>query len=114
MAAVKLCLNWRDFETNMRLNFGRLRQDGNFCDATLVCEEGQVEAGLKSIQKKGGGGGHQHPQDTSEKESEDTSGKDKSGDISHQGQVVLMVWAGDDGGEVENQEVAADPPGSSE
>ena len=42
--SVKLCLNWRDFETNMRLTFGRLRQDHNFCDVTLVCEEGQVEA----------------------------------------------------------------------
>ena len=42
--SVKLCLNWRDYETNMRLNFGRLRQDHNFCDVTLVCEEGQVEA----------------------------------------------------------------------
>ena len=80
-------------------------------------EEQRIKkAGLKSLQKKGGGGGHHHPQDTSEKESEDSSGKEKSGDISQQGQVVMMVWAGDDGGEVENQGVAADPlpPGSSE
>ena len=42
--AVNLCLNWRDFESNMRLTFGRLREDHNFCDVTLACEEGQVEA----------------------------------------------------------------------
>ena len=42
--AVKLSLNWRDFETNMRLTFETLREDHNFCDVTLVCEEGQVEA----------------------------------------------------------------------
>ena len=42
--AVKLSLNWRDFESNMRLTFGRLREDQNFCDVTLACEEGQVEA----------------------------------------------------------------------
>ena len=41
--AVKLCLNWRDFGTNMQLTFGRLREDHNFCDVTLACEEGQVE-----------------------------------------------------------------------
>ena len=42
--AVNLCLNWRDFEANMRLAFGKLREDHNFCDVTLACEEGHVEA----------------------------------------------------------------------
>ena len=53
-----------------------------------------------------------------DKKSQDSSGKDKSDDIGHQGQVLMMVWAGNDGEEVENQGVAAEVeslplPGSS-
>merc|ERR1719222_1276304 len=76
-------------------------------------EKSVGKAGFKSPQKKGSCGGHIYPQDTLDKKSQDLSGKVKSADISHQGQVVMMVWAGNDGEEVENQGVAAeveDPP----
>ena len=72
-------------------------------------EEKEVgKAGFKSLQQKESGGGHFYPQDTSDKKSQDSSGKDKSNDISQQGRVVMMVWAGNDGEEVENQGNAAE------
>ena len=41
----KLCLQWNDFRENVSLTFGDLRQDKEFTDVTLVCEDGQqVEA----------------------------------------------------------------------
>ena len=41
----KLCLQWNDFKDNVRLAIGDLRQDNEFTDATLACEDGQqVEA----------------------------------------------------------------------
>ena len=81
-------------------------------------EKSARKAGFKSPQKKGSCGGNYYPQDTLDKKSQDSSGKDKSDDIGHQGQVLMMVWAGNDGEEVENQGVAAEVeslplPGSS-
>ena len=81
-------------------------------------EKSARKAGFKSPQKKGSCGGNYYPQDTLDNKSQDSSGKDKSDDISHQGQVLMMVWAGNDGEEVENQGVAAEVeslplPGSS-
>merc|ERR1719397_1418383 len=46
------------------------------------------------------GGSNYYPQEASDKVSQASTGKDKSDDISCQGQVVMMVWAGDDGEEV--------------
>ena len=44
-AAEKLCLQWNDFKENVSSVFGDLRQDKEFTDVTLVCEDGQqVEA----------------------------------------------------------------------
>ena len=44
-AAEKLCLRWNDFKENVSSAFGDLRQDKEFTDVTLVCEDGQqVEA----------------------------------------------------------------------
>ena len=44
-AAEKLCLQWNDFKENVSSAFGELRQDKEFADVTLVCEDGQqVEA----------------------------------------------------------------------
>ena len=44
-AAEKLCLQWNDFKENVSSAFGDLRQDREFTDVTLVCEDGQqVEA----------------------------------------------------------------------
>merc|ERR1712129_256357 len=41
----KLCLKWNDFQANISSAFGTLRDDSDFADVTLVCEDGQqVEA----------------------------------------------------------------------
>ena len=41
----KLCLQWNDFKTNVNQAFGNLREDLDFADVTLACEDGrQVEA----------------------------------------------------------------------
>ena len=41
----KLCLQWNDFRDNISSSFGNLRDDKDFTDVTLACEDGQqVEA----------------------------------------------------------------------
>ena len=41
----KLCLNWNDFQENVNAAFGNLREDREFADVTLACEDGQqIEA----------------------------------------------------------------------
>ena len=41
----KLCLQWNDFKENVNTAFGKLRDDNDFSDVTLVCEDGkQLEA----------------------------------------------------------------------
>ena len=41
----KLCLQWNDFKENAIHAFGSLREDHDFADVTLACEDGkQVEA----------------------------------------------------------------------
>ena len=41
----KLCLKWNDFQENVNSAFGSLREDNEFADVTLACEDGQqVEA----------------------------------------------------------------------
>ena len=41
----KLCLQWNDFQKNIKSAFENLREDKDFKDMTLVCEDGQqVEA----------------------------------------------------------------------
>ena len=41
----KLCLQWNDFQDNIKSAFGKLREDKDFTDVTLACEDGQqVEA----------------------------------------------------------------------
>ena len=43
--AEKLCLQWNDFQDNVASAFGSLREDNDFADVTLACEDGkQVEA----------------------------------------------------------------------
>ena len=37
----RLCLKWNDFEENVKNSFGSLRDDDNFIDVTLACEDGQ-------------------------------------------------------------------------
>ena len=41
----KLCLQWNDFQENIKCAFGNFRGDDDFSDVTLACEDGQqVEA----------------------------------------------------------------------
>ena len=41
----KLCLKWNDFQENVNVAFGNLREDNEFADVTLACEDGeQIEA----------------------------------------------------------------------
>ena len=41
----KLCLQWHDFQENLNTAFGNLREDNEFADMTLACEDGQqIEA----------------------------------------------------------------------
>ena len=41
----KLCLQWNDFKVNVASAFGNLRENNDFSDVTLACEDGeQVEA----------------------------------------------------------------------
>ena len=41
----KLCLKWNDFQENVNTAFGSLREDNEFADVTLACEDGQqIEA----------------------------------------------------------------------
>ena len=37
----KLCLQWNDFQDNIKSAFGNLREDNDFTDVTLACEDGQ-------------------------------------------------------------------------
>ena len=40
----KLCLQWNDFQENIKIAYGNLREDNDFADVTLACEDGeQVE-----------------------------------------------------------------------
>ena len=41
----KLCLQWKDFTDNVKVAFTNFREDKDFSDVTLVCEDGQqIEA----------------------------------------------------------------------
>ena len=37
----KLCLQWNDFQDNIKNAFGNLRDYTDFADVTLACEDGQ-------------------------------------------------------------------------
>ena len=45
----KLCLRWNDFKENINSAFGRLRDDKDFTDVTLACEDGQQMEAHKVI-----------------------------------------------------------------
>ena len=38
----KLCLTWNNFQDNIIKTFGNLREDPNYSDVTLVCEDGKL------------------------------------------------------------------------
>ena len=37
----QICLQWADFQDNIKIAFGNLREDNDFADVTLACEDGQ-------------------------------------------------------------------------
>ena len=37
----KLCLQWNDFKDNIKVAFANFREDKDFSDVTLACEDGQ-------------------------------------------------------------------------
>ena len=45
----KLCLKWNDFQENLNSAFGALRNDTEFVDVTLACEDGSTIAAHKVI-----------------------------------------------------------------
>ena len=45
----KLCLQWNDFKENINSAFGRLKDDKEFVDVTLACEDGQQAEAHKVI-----------------------------------------------------------------
>ena len=45
----KLCLQWNDFKENINSAFEKLREDKEFTDVTLVCEDGHLIEGHKVI-----------------------------------------------------------------
>ena len=45
----KLCLQWNDFRENVNSAFGKLREDNEFTDVTLACEDGQQVQAHKVI-----------------------------------------------------------------
>ena len=45
----KLCLRWNEFKENVQTAFGRLREDDEFSDVTLVCGDGQQMEAHKVI-----------------------------------------------------------------
>ena len=65
----KLCLQWNDFQENVKSAFGSLREDNDFTDVTLACEDGQQVEAYKVIlaasspffQKLLGRNKHPHP-----------------------------------------------------
>ena len=65
----KLCLQWNDFQENIKSAFGSLREDTDFADVTLACEDGQQVEAHKVIlaasspffQKLLGRNKHPHP-----------------------------------------------------
>ena len=65
----KLCLQWNDFQENIKIAFGNLKEDMDFKDVTLACEDGQQVEAHKVIlassspffQKLLGKNKHPHP-----------------------------------------------------
>ena len=40
----KFCLQWNDFQKNIKTSFAELRGDKDLIDVTLACEDGQLQA----------------------------------------------------------------------
>ena len=44
MSSEKFCLRWNDFESNISSAFRELREDKDFFDVTLACDDEQIQA----------------------------------------------------------------------
>jgi len=44
MSADKFCLKWNDFETNISVAFKEIREEKDFFDVTLACDDSQIQA----------------------------------------------------------------------
>ena len=44
MSSEKFCLRWNDFESNISFAFRELREDKDFFDVTLACDDEQISA----------------------------------------------------------------------
>ena len=44
MNSEKFCLRWNDFEGNISAAFRELRDDKDFFDVTLACDDEQIQA----------------------------------------------------------------------
>ena len=44
MGSEKFCLRWNDFESNISSAFREIRDDKDFFDVTLACEDEQIQA----------------------------------------------------------------------
>jgi len=44
MSSEKFCLRWNDFESNISVAFRELREDKDFFDVTLACDDEQISA----------------------------------------------------------------------
>ena len=44
MDTEKFCLKWNEFETNLSVAFRELREEKDFFDVTLACDDSQIEA----------------------------------------------------------------------
>merc|ERR1711979_16561 len=44
MGSEKFCLRWNDFENNISTAFRELREDKDFFDVTLACDDEQIQA----------------------------------------------------------------------
>jgi hypothetical protein len=44
MSSEKFCLRWNDFESNISVAFRELRDDKDFLDVTLACDDEQIQA----------------------------------------------------------------------
>jgi len=44
MGSEKFCLRWNDFETNISVAFKEIREEKDFFDVTLACDDSQIQA----------------------------------------------------------------------
>ena len=49
MTSEKFCVKWNDFQENIRASFSSLREDQDFTDVTMVCDDNQTLEAHKVI-----------------------------------------------------------------